>query len=182
MTVIMKRQTWLRHRIPTNTRAPLAAYTCLILGQTSPPSGIMWCSQNDSFNHGDGNHQKSLLLSGCLRPLAARLRHFSDLLLAAWRPRSAWEPMSSEGPWAHGVGAHGEGGRDSRSSASSTHVASGTNALRSPTNTRSGGSQSPEMPRTVTRPVAAAARSDCGVSHIVSSCVWRATHGDESLD
>src|SRR6267142_3817449 len=81
----MKRQTWLRHRIPTNTRAPLAAYTCLILGQTSPLSGIMWCGQNDSFNYGDSNHHKSLFLSGCLRPLAARLRHFSDLLLAAWR-------------------------------------------------------------------------------------------------
>src|SRR5258705_10278190 len=78
----MKRQTWLRHRIPTNTRAPLAAYTCLILGQTSPRSGIMWCGQNDSFNYGGSNHQKSLFLSGCLRPLAARLRHFSDLLLA----------------------------------------------------------------------------------------------------
>src|SRR5215470_7340021 len=43
----MKRQTWLKHCIPTNTRAPLAAYTCLILGQITRFSGIMWCGRSD---------------------------------------------------------------------------------------------------------------------------------------
>lgn len=103
----MKRQTWLRHRIPTNTRAPLAAYTCLILGQISPHGGIMWRRRNDSFNHGDGNHQKSYLLSGCLRPPAARSTSFrldSSELDAALH-RAAAEPMSSEN-------ARGERGRN----------------------------------------------------------------------
>src|SRR4029453_16002028 len=66
----MRRQTWLRRGIPTNTRAPLTAYTCLILGQISPCAGILRCDQDDSFNHGEDIRQKSFLLSGCLRPLA----------------------------------------------------------------------------------------------------------------
>src|SRR5882762_9205068 len=78
----MKRQTWLRYRIPTNTRAPLAAYTCSIMGQISRHGGIMWCGRNDSFNHGEGIRRKSLLLSGCLRPLARSLCHYFDLMPA----------------------------------------------------------------------------------------------------
>src|SRR5882672_10270439 len=104
----MKRQTWLRHRIPNNTRAPLAAYTCLILGQISRHGGIMRCGRNDSFNHGEGIRRKSLLLSGYLRPLARSLCHYFDLMparLTASPHRTASELMESETPAASAGGA-----------------------------------------------------------------------------
>jgi hypothetical protein len=74
--VIPKRQTWLRRSISRNTPAPLRANTCLILGQTPPGCGIMWCCQNDFLNHGDWYRHKFSLLSGCLRPLCRRSASF----------------------------------------------------------------------------------------------------------
>jgi hypothetical protein len=76
LTVIPKRQTWLRRSISRNTPAPLRAYTCLILGQTPPGCGIMWCSQNEFLNHGDWYRHKFSQLSGCLGPLCRRSASF----------------------------------------------------------------------------------------------------------
>src|SRR5256885_311265 len=100
----MKRQTWLRHRIPTNTRAPLAAYTCLILGQISRHGGVMWGVPDDSFNPGQGRRTKDQrdnqapttrravvyvpsLIARLLPPVAKRVRTLNSYPYAQSVPR-----------------------------------------------------------------------------------------------